>query len=642
MQSASMDCRYFNTNLKQNGVNMKVADYIINYLAGQGVKEVFSVYGAANGDLIDAFTRTDRIRYVCVMHEQAGGFAAEGYAKVSGNFGVALATSGPGGQNFVTPIGNCYYDSVPCLFLTGQIKTQFLKPNDDIRQIGFQETDIVGIVKPITKYATMIKTPEQVPYELKKALYLMKTGRPGPVLLDIPIDVQKAEISEKTASESYCEFPDDDYHFDLDELYGDLMQSERPALLIGAGCWPARKRLLTLIDTLKIPAFPTWNAIDIVCSDNPYYGGRVGTYGGAGRNFGIQNCDLLIAIGTRLSGRITGGNVKSFARGAKKYLIDIDKAMLQPNDQQCPFDVNWYSDADYFIDCFTDYLNSKASISMHVKYMQKWMDTVSRWRYKYDTMPVNFMGVAEEGPSGGKHNCDVSPYLFMRELSNQCSPSDIIVGDCGGNIVVMNHAFESKTGQRIITNNGNSPMGFSMAGAIGAWFAQNDEKFNIYDAVSNPTPNRRNVICIIGDGGMNMNIQELQTIVNYGVNVKIFIINNNIYGITKAFQEVNFEGRSEAYGPKGYRPPDFHKVANAYDIPHVEICDNKCLNIIKDLLDSNGPLVINVMCKEYHTYEPKIVGWNTPIEDMYPYLPRDEFKSNMIIDPLPGWETHEY
>jgi len=602
-------------------MKIKAADYVINYLAEQGVREVFSVYGSANGDLIDAFTRTNKIKYVCVMHEQAGGFAAEGYAKVSGNFGVALATSGPGGQNFVTPIGNCFYDSVPCLFITGQIKTQFFRPHEGIRQIGFQETDIVSIVKPITKYAVMIKSPNDVPYELQKAIHIMKTGRPGPVLIDLPIDVQKAEI-EISSDRTYYPFQDNDYFFELDMLYNDLCKVKRPVLLIGAGCYKAKDDVLNMASLLGVPVYPTWNAIDIICSDFPYYGGRIGTYGGPGRNFGVQNSDLLIGIGTRLSGRITGGNVRSFARSAKKYLIDIDKEMLQPHYQQCPFDVNWYSDAGYFVREFNKYINNKL-----LPDFTSWTQKAIAWREKYDTVkPEHFIEQEE------KTFVPVHPYGFMQKLSQLCSPKDVIVGDCGGNIVIMNHAFRSKTGQRIITNNGNSPMGFSMAGAIGAWFATKDNGYDIYDCDSNPSFGIHNVICIIGDGGMNMNIQELQTMVNYNVGVKVFIINNNIYGITKAFQEVNFEGRAEACGPKGYAPPNFQKVADAYNISFRHIYFNKGLDEkIKEVLHHEGPVICDVVCPEYHTYEPKVIGWSKPIEDMYPYLPRKEFNQNIIL-----------
>ncbi len=598
---------------------MKVADFIINYLADYGVKEIFVVYGAANGDLIDAFTRTDKTRYIAVMHEQAGGFAAEGYAKISGKPGVAIATSGPGGMNFVTPIGNCYYDSVPALFITGQINSKFLRPNPAIRQVGFQETDIVGIVKPITKYAKMLLNPMEVKYELEKALFLAQDKRPGPVLLDIPLDVQKKDVDvdaligfDPTAWKT-------DYKIEMideaiDQYLNDLSAAKHPVLLIGAGVRIAGAvdLLKQIGQKLKIPLFPTWNALDIVTSDYEYYGGRVGTYGGPGRNFGLQNSDLVLSIGSRISGRITGGNLKTFLRAAKKYMVDVDETLLQKELQQVPFDVNIHCDAKLFLERLEYKLER-----FRVPDFSDWTKKVMEWRDKYDPVRPEYYEQKEY----------VNPYVFMRILSEEMKEGDILVVNCGGNIVISNHAFKTKKGQRNITNNGNSPMGFSHSAVMGAWLAS-DKKHN--------------VVCTIGDGGFNMNIQELQTFKNYDIKAKTFIINNHIYGITKAFQETNFQGRNEACGPKGYIPPDFMKICDAYDIKTSTISDNSEIRKkIREVLDYDGPIVCDVNCHEWHEYSPRIFGWKAPIEDMYPYLPREEFKANMFIEPCEGWEQPE-
>lgn len=593
-------------------MKIKVADYLINRLAEYGVKEVFQVYGAATGHLVDAFVRAEGIRYIAPFHEQACGFAAEGYAKVNGNFGVAMATSGPGGQNLITCAGNCYFDSVPCLFITGQIKQQFMRPDKSIRQIGFQESDMTGLFSTLTKYSVMITKPEDIRYELEKAIHIMKSGRPGPVHLDVPIDVAKA-IVDTDDMFPYQVVLKDNYDREkineqIDEFISDLKKSERPSLMIGGGVRlaGAEKDILELGRKLKIPVFPTWNALDIICSDYEYYGGRIGTYGGAGRNFGIQNSDLLLAIGSRISGRITGGNIHSFAREAKKYMVDVDAPGLQKKLQQVPFDVCIYSDAKLFIKLLLERLDEIPDFS-------SWMDKCAHWRDKYDPVTDDMF----------EENKHVNQYAFTRILSEEMGPEDILLGDCGGNIVVINHSFKTKTGQRYFTNNGNSPMGFSFAASIGAWFASDKEK--------------QNVVCIVGDGGMNMNLQELQTLVNYNVGVKVVILNNHIYGITKAFQETNFEGRMEACGPIGYNPPNFLKVAEAYGLETVSIDGtdyDKIRNQIKDILNHDGPLIIDVNCYEQHTYEPKLIGWETPIEDMYPYLDREEFLENMIIEPL--------
>ena len=593
---------------------MRLADYVINHIGDCGVKDVFVVYGAANGALIDAFVQSDSVRYVAVMHEQGGGFAAEGYAKISGKFGAAITTSGPGGMNLVTSIGNCYYDSVPCIFITGQVKEKFMRPDTSIRQIGFQETDITGIVRPITKYAKLVSNADDIRYELEKAVHLATSGRPGPVLLDIPLDVQKQDIIPKDLLGYDTSFVDscDTEIIDqkIDNFLHDLKSAKRPVLLVGQGVRlaGAEKLILELASLLKIPCFPTWNALDIICSDFEYYGGRIGTYGGAGRNFGVQNSDLLLSIGSRISGRITGGNVHSFARGAKKYMVDVDKPGLQKKLQQVPFDVCVYSDAKVFIERAIKKLKD-----IELPKFTSWVDRVMEWKSRYDP-------VRNEMFNSSRY---VHPYAFARILSEEMGDNDILVGDCGGNIVVLNHAFRTKTGQRFITNNGNSPMGFSFAGAMGAWFAS--------DKI-------QNVVCVIGDGGFNMNIQELQTLVNYNVKLKTIILNNHIYGITKAYQKVNFEGRCEACGPVGYNPPDFVKIVQAYGIETM-IIDNAydydtVRAQIREFLDYDGTLVCDVNCHEYHTYDPRVIGWSTPIEDMYPYLDRKEFLSNMEIAPL--------
>ena len=600
---------------------VKLADYVIDFYSKIGVDKIFVVYGAANGDLIDAFSRNKKTEYVAVLHEQAGGFAAEGYAKVKGKKipGVAIATSGPGGMNFVTSAGNCYYDSVPAIFITGQVNSKFMKPDNSIRQIGFQEADMCSIFKSITKYTKLILDPSTIKYELEYSLHLATSGRPGPILLDIPIDVQKSIIdTEKlkgfdSSNISNVETEPKDLELKLEKLFTDIKKSHRPVMLIGGGVKiaDATNELLEIGNLLKIPMYPTWNALDVVTSDYEYYCGRVGTYGGAGRNFGIQNSDLLISVGSRVSGRITGGNVKTFARAAKKYMVDIDEGTLNKEFQQVPFDENINCDAKKFIKKFKEFLIKEDFKTDHNK--EKWLKQCLKWKKTYDPVKKSYF----------KNTNTVQPYAFIRTLSEKMSKDDILVADCGGNIVTCNHSFETKKGQRYFTNNGNSPMGFSFSGAIGAYFA--DPK--------------KTIVCIIGDGGMNMNIQELQTLKNYNIKIKTIILNNHIYGITKAFQETNFGGKSEACGPRGYIPPDFIKISKAYGIKTMEIKNNSEFDHkIDELLKSDESIVVDVDCHDHHEYEPRIFGWKTPIEDMYPYIDRKEFKNNMIIDPVDGWE----
>jgi len=396
------------------------------------------------------------------------------------------------------------------------------------------------------------------------------------------------------------------------ELLADLKKSTRPVILVGGGVKNAQAipLLQEVSKLLQVPTFPTWNALDIVTSDLETYCGRVGTYGGAGRNFAIQNSDLLISVASRISGRITGGNVSSFARNAKKIMVDIDEAQLQPQLQQVPFDVNIKSDAKLFLSILKELIIETGYKPQH----NDWLKEAQEWKVKYDPVKPNF----------GSSTTVIHPYRFMRQLAEQIKNDGVIVADCGGNIVIASQAFETKLGQHFITNNGNSPMGFSFAAAIGAWFAAPE----------------KTIVCIIGDGGFNMNIQELQTIKNYGCKIKTFIMNNHIYGITKAYQETNFQGRAEACGPKGYSPPNFIDICNAYGIKTVSLKNpGDVEKTISEILESDESIVCDLDIDEYHTYEPRIFGWSTPIEDMYPYIDRAEFKSNMYIEPIEGWET---
>jgi len=595
---------------------MKLADYAVDFLGRNGIDKVCMVYGSAMGDLCDAFTRTKQTEYISVIHEQGGGFAAECYAKISGKPGAVIVTSGPGGMNLVTPIGNCFYDSVPCIFITGQINSRFLRPDPSVRQVGFQETDIVSIVKPITKYAVMVTDPRAIRYEMEKAYWLCRNERPGPVLIDLPMDVQKAEIDPGKlhgfdASVEAAFYDMLEVRRVAFRLLDDLQRASRPVILVGGGVRIAGavSVINELSQRLGVPCFPTWNALDVITSDLDFYGGRIGTYGGAGRNFAVQNSDLLVAIGCRLSGRITGGNIQSFARGAKKYVIDVDPALLQRYLQQLPFDVCARCDAYIFLKCLLDIVVGGQDPRLDI---DPWRRQVVEWRDRYD--PVQAQQFLQSS---------IHPYAFVRQLSELMASSDVLVADCGGNIVVCNHAFKTKFGQRYLTNNGNSPMGFSMCGAMGAWFAD---------------PARR-VVCVIGDGGFQMNIQELQTIKHYNVPLKIFVLNNHTYGITVAYQETNFGGKREACGPKGYSVPNFLEIARAYGLSTRTVSKTRDADrVISEVLNSREAVVCDVDCGDFHQYEPRMMRWDAGIEEQWPSLPENEFLGNMIIDPVPGWQ----
>ena len=590
---------------------MKVSDYVIQRLAETGITRAFLVQGGAMNDLLYSVADHPTMEYVCAGHEQGAGFMAEGYAKArdDGTPGLAIATSGPGAQNLLTAIANCYYDSVPCVFLTGQVGTKFLRPNRQIRQVGFQECDVVSMARPVTKSAVLVRAPADLRYELERALWLCREGRPGPVLLDLPVDVQQAEVLPDAqvrfiTPSAYRSL----YGAEIDRFLDDLARASRPALLIGGGVRGKRARdtFDLLAEALRVPCFPTWNALDVVPSDHPWYGGRVGTYGGPGRNFGVQSSDLLLAIGCRLSGRITGGRPETFAREARRYCVDVDEGLLDPRTQPQPFHVNVHADAVEFMREL-EAVHRRREIGQIGTFGERsaWWDQVCEWRDRYD-------------PVRPEHGAD-HPYRFVRELSKLLPAAAVIVTDCGGNVVMMNQAFQTKTGQRYFSSNGNSPMGFALAGAIGAWYAD-------------PT---RPVICVIGDGGLSINVQELAALRR--TTVKVFVLNNHCYGITRAFQETHNAGRAEASTPgSGVWLPQVEDLARTYGI---DSFNNKRWHL-PAMLEHTGPFVCDVDIGEFHAYAPRIFGWDTPIEDMHPYLPRDELRANLIgVEPLPGWET---
>jgi len=592
-----------------------VSDYIANFLAEKGINDVFLIDGSAVAGLIVAVARNSKLKYYCPLHEQAGAFAVDGYVKASGRLSVMLATSGPAGQNLLNGIAASYYDSIPALYLTGNINSRFMKPSPLIRQHGFQENDIVSMTKPIAKYANIVKKAEDIKFELEKAFFIATSGRPGPVLLDIPMDIQKANIEE---DKLHTYIPPHN-SIDIDSLKKSIKlclklisDAKRPVILIGGGVWIAKavEEAKALIERLNIPFFETWNMLDFCENDHPLYGGRVGTFGGDGRNFGIQNADLLLTIGSRISGRITGGMMHTFARAAKKIIVDIDNEEL--NYQQVKGDLNISCDAKIFIEELSKEIES-TSFNNDFSW---WVDKVKYWKGKYKVFKEEYWN--QEG--------SVNPYVFVKVLSEEMREGDILVHEAGGNCVVTSQTFEAKKDQRVFTNNGNSSLGYSFPAAIGACIAT-----------------KKPVLCITGDGGLNFNIQELQTIKHHNLPVKILVFNNQAYGITKAYRDTNFQ--SEYAGVDaghGVSFPDFKKVAAAYGIKSVYIKNHDELREkIKYVLKSDEPVLCDINMVGFYNYNPKL-GWRNPIEDQYPFIPREEFRENMIIGLYEGWENPVY
>lgn len=590
---------------------MKLSDYIIDFLYQHGVKHVFLITGGAAGHLTDSLHTHPKIKYVCVQHEQAGAMMAEAYSRMTENLGVMLGTSGPGATNMITGICCAYFDSIPTLYITGQVNITEQKGDTAVRQIGFQETDIVAMVKSVTKFAEMVQKPEDIRYFLEKAVHIAQSGRPGPVLLDIPLDIQRAEINpdtlkkynpeeNKTATDS-----SDILDEKIKKTLALLKNAKRPVLLVGGGIRLARAadEARKTAELLGIPIVTTWSGFDIIPHNHPLFVGQMGVYGARGANFTVQNADVLLSVGSRLDTRITGGKPSTYARDAKKIVVDIDSAELEKQRGLTP-DVPILADAKVFLERF-----NAALASSEKPKVPEWIARTQEWKTKYPTVLPEYYNQKNS----------VNAYAFIKTLAEELENDAIVVTDCGGNLTWTMQAFEVKDGQRVFSAMGNSPMGYSFPAAIGASIALN----------------KKPIICIIGDGGMQMNIQELQTLTHQQTPIKIFVMNNHSYGIIIQFQDMYFEGRHAASRPEsGYTVPDFLKIASAYGIASERIANHdEMREKIKSVLAAHHSVLCDVVLETEQRLTPKL-EFGKPIEDLSPLLDRNEFRENMIIKPL--------
>lgn len=594
---------------------MKLSDYLAQYLADLNVKHVFLVIGGACAHIVDSIGRNPDLKYICMQHEQAAAMAVDAYSRMTKNFGVATVTSGPGATNLITGVCCAYFDSIPCLFISGQVNEWETKGTRAVRQMGFQDTDIVSIVKTITKYAVMVTDPQEVKYHLDKAVYLAKSGRPGPVWLDIPLNVQHAEIN-----------PDALKRFDPKELGGakqlvseaviaqiltSIKSAQRPVVIAGGGIklGSAKQEFLNFIEKLQAPVVSTWSGIDILPYDHPLYIGQFGVYGNRAANFTVQNSDLLISLGSRLDTRQTGGQPQTFARAAKKIIVDIDQAELNKNWVKADLLIN----AD--VKDFFAAVNPKLSSGDY----ESWLNKCGGWKSKYPAVQPEFY----------QQKNSVNSYVFIKALSDKTPEGSVIITDQGGNLTWTVQAWQVKENQELFSDFGNSSMGYALPASIGSSLARPGQ----------------DIICIDGDGGFQMNIQELQTVKHYNLPIKMFILNNHSYGIIKQFQEVYFEGRYVATTEdSGYSSPDFIKVAQGYGIETETIANHDELSSKLDkILKTPGPVLVDVHLADDQKLIPKLVAVKSPdgqryiskpLEDMVPLLPREEFLANMIIRPL--------
>ena len=584
---------------------IKVSDYIIQRLEKE-VKHIFTIPGGGCIHLVDSLGKSN-IEVVANLHEQGSGICAEAYSQYTSNLGVALVTTGPGGTNAITPITSAWLDSLPLLVLAGQVQKKDMVSHRSIRQLGFQEVNLVRMTQGITKYSVSIMNADDVPYHLEKALHLTKTGRPGPVVLEIPLDIQSSYIDDNARTFSPPVFSSS---YNVDGIIHAINNAERPIILAGNGVRlsGALDEFLQLIDKTKIPVLLTWKALDFLPENHELFVGRPGGVASRGANFNQQNSDLIICLGARLDHGQIAYQSKFFAHNAKKIIVDVDVNEIH----KLGIDIEYKVDLDCKI--FLSELLSKINeIDIDTS---KWLAHCKKTYQKY---PICL-------PEYYKQKDFVNNYVFIEELSKHLPENSLIVpGSSGACSEVTMQAIKIKPGTRIFNSEGLGSMGFGIPAAIGACLAADKQE----------------TICIDGDGGFVMNMQELELVNRYKLPIKFFVLNNDGYGSIKTTQTNHFGGRLVASDPSsGLTLPDISKIADAFDIPHVKIFDNDMLcHLMKKILNTEGPLMIEVMIDPNHRTAPKASVYKTkdglfatrPMEDLAPFLSKEEFESEMLV-----------
>lgn len=591
----------------------KLSDYVIDFVARTGVRHIFMLTGGGSMHLTDSVGRNPGLEYICCLHEQACAFAAEAYAEYTANLGVALVTTGPGGTNTVTGVAAAWLESASCLFLSGQAKRADLIGSTGVRSMGQQEVDIVSVVKPITKYAKTIVDPDTIRYELEKAVYLATHGRRGPVWIDIPLDVQAASIDEN-ALEGFnppAQLAHDELSIQVSQAIDLYNRSERPVLFLGNGARAAHIKGLVqkLIDTLQIPVLVTWKIVDAVPNDCEFYAGRPGAIGQRAANFTQQNSDWIMVIGARLDRPQTAFSYKNFARAAAKVLVDVDPAEIAKFD--APIDVPVSSDASQFIE---EFLRQASKIVKRSR--SCWLNRTRDWQSKYPVVLQEYWNTQDV----------VNTYVLMDVLSDELSAADLLVpGSSGPCSDIFMQAFRLRSGQRVVNAPGLGAMGTGLPGSIGACLASG----------------RKRTVCVNGDGGFQLNIQELETVRRLELPIKYFILCNGGYGSIMATQRNYFQGRFTGSDPSSHLTlPDIRRVANAYGIPTAHIHDHgEIRNQVRAVLAQPGPVICAVDVSPDERTAPRVISKvqadgsivSYPMEDMWPFLDRDEFQANMVV-----------
>jgi len=597
---------------------MKLSDYVVGFIADFGIRHVFMLPGGGAMHLNDSLGHYPGIEYVCMLHEQAAAIAAEAYARVTNNLGVAMVTTGPGGTNAVTGVAGAWLDSTPCLFISGQVKRPDMKRDSGVRQLGVQEIDIVSLVQSITKYAVTVTDPLMIRYHLEKAAYLAKSGRPGPVWIDIPLDVQASTINPDTLAGFNAK--EIDLSFDQVALENQVSQvidlfnkSERPVILAGNGIALAgvQADFLHLVELLETPALTTRLGVDLIPASHELCFGMPGSIASRASNFTLQNSDFLLILGARLDMALIAYTPDKLARAAKKIMVNVDPAEINKVRNIIDFPIS--TDVGLFIhELFRQADQIKPSNRT------AWNLQCREWKVKYPfVLPEHHTRIA-----------DISVYAFADILSEELRGEHIILpGNAGNSCELFLTAFKVKKGQRVFHNKGTGAMGFGQPAAIGACLASG----------------KRPTICIDGDGGFQLNIQELETVKRLGLPITFFVMNNQGYGSIRSSQQGYFGHLTGADAKSGLTLPDVVDVARAYGLNAVRIFDPTDLRKqIKGILNMKGPVVCDVMVMPDEERAPRVTSVqqqdgsmvSKPLEDMWPFLNREEFLSNMIIQPI--------
>ena len=591
--------------------SIMLSDYVIDFFVQKGIKDIFLVSGGGIMYLLDSVGRNKNIRYISNYHEQASATAAEAYARVRNHFGVCLVTTGPGGTNAITGVAGAWVDSIPIFVISGQVKRELISDYKVLRQKGPQEINIINMVKSITKYRVTVTEPEKIKYELEKAYYQMLEGRPGPVWLDIPLDVQGAMIEEsKLIRFTVPKSRDNKKYLEgkVNQVINLLKKSQRPLIIAGNGIRLSGgvEGFVQLINQLNIPVVLPINGLDLLEENNQHLVGKFGPFGQRRGNFALQNADLILSIGASLNVASVGFNIKGFAPKAKKIMVNVDKGELTKNVFK--IDLGIETDAKNFM---KELLSQTEEITFH--FSPKWQKVCQYWKKKYPNTNADYL----------IDKTHVNSYVFFDKLSNLISEKDVITTGIALDACSFYQAFKIKKGQRAFVNKNYGQMGWSLPAAVGA----------------NVGNGRKRTICVTGDGSFMVNVHELQTINYSKLPIKIFVFNNGGYESIRYTQNNLFQGRLVGSDKTtGVSNPDFKFLAKAHHLPYEKINNNEeIVKKVKKILKIKGPVLCEVNINYNQRRMPRISSFrkpdgtleSKPLEDMWPFLPEEEVKKNM-------------